>query len=969
LLAADPRPAAALDPARPIDSYAIETWATEDGLPHNLVHAVAQTPDGYLWFGSWEGLVRFNAWEFRVFDAEHDGVLANNGVRALALGADGALWVGTSEGGLTRLHQGRWRKYGAAEGLAVSAVRSLAAARDGRVWIGTEESGVVVLENERVRPLDGALPHALVLSLAESRDGTIWIGTLRGLARWRAGKLDSLPSLPDGTAPAVYAIHEDSRDIVRVATQRGLYRVAGDALVLDVADEPLASDSISAIVEDRDGNLWVGTVQSGLARVRDGRAELMTARDGLPHDRVAALLEDAEGNIWVGTGVGLARLGDAPFISLGPRRGLSDAYVRTVTEDRAGTLWVGTNNGLNRLVDGRFEAFYPAGEGGGRSIMTLYPAADGALWIGTRDGGVARYDGRTFVFTTTADGLASNQVRALRETRDGSLWIGTSSGLSRLHDGRVESYDHDDGLPRSYVMAVYEDGAGRLWAGTSDGAAVLDGERFRAFDASTGAPDSNVFDFLEDGDGSLWLATSDGLYRHRDGRFTAIRGRPGDLPHQVFGLLADDAGHLWVSSNSGVYRLVRADLDAVADGRAERFASVRYGGRDGMASSQCNGSSQPAAWRTRDGMLWFATAGGAAAVDPTRAEVGAVRPPPTVVERVLIDGEPPAALDAFTVPPDARRITFEYAALAYRRPEHVDYRFRLVGFESDWVPVGARRATVFTNLPPGEYRFEVEPDAEFPGQPHPRARVAFRVLPHFWETIWFYAMVVLAGLAAVLLVYRLRVTGLLRRERELARLVTERTEALAEETRKLQLANQQKNELLAKVQHQAEAFERLSREDSLTGLPNRRHFDALMREAFARSRREGQPLSVAVLDLDHFKRINDRHAHAVGDEALRTVADLIRETCSGSGIAARYGGEEFVIAFPGLDLAAASTHCESLRGAVERHDWTRLAPGLHVTISIGVANDADAATHERLIALADERLYRAKNAGRNRVVA
>jgi diguanylate cyclase (GGDEF)-like protein len=449
--------------------------------------------------------------------------------------------------------------------------------------------------------------------------------------------------------------------------------------------------------------------------------------------------------------------------------------------------------------------------------------------------------------------------------------------------------------------------------------------------------------------------------------FAAVRGRAGDLPHQVFAILGDDVGFLWMSSNAGVFRVPRSALDAVAEGRRDRIDSIRYGHRDGMVSSQCNGSSQPAGWKTSDGRLWFATAGGAVSVDPTHADVGAVQPPPIVVERVTVDGEAPAQAHDFDVAPDSRRITFEYAALAYRRPEHVNYRFRLVGYDSDWVAVGPRRSTVFTNLPPGDYQFQVEPDEEFPGFEKLSASVGFRVLPHLYENPWFLAALALSIAALAYLVFKLRVMRLVRRKVELERQVAERTQALGEETRKLHAANEQTAELLLKVRDQAEAFERLSREDALTGLPNRRHFDDWLRGEFDRCRHEQRPISVAVFDLDDFKRVNDAHSHAVGDEVLRTLAHQMRAASGGLGMPARFGGDEFVIGFPGVTGAVAASCCERLRQAMADYEWNRISPELTVTVTIGVSDRADATSHERLIAFADEKLYEAKKAGRNRV--
>jgi diguanylate cyclase (GGDEF)-like protein len=241
------------------------------------------------------------------------------------------------------------------------------------------------------------------------------------------------------------------------------------------------------------------------------------------------------------------------------------------------------------------------------------------------------------------------------------------------------------------------------------------------------------------------------------------------------------------------------------------------------------------------------------------------------------------------------------------------------------------------------------------------------IQPQFWQTRWFplalAALLVLGGYLAL----RVRLAALRARAQELEVQVQERTAALREQTRRLELADQEKSELLMQLRRQSERFEQLAREDALTGLPNRRSLDQALLERYEAARASGSALTVAVADIDHFKRINDTFSHPVGDEVIRWVADVLRTGVREQDVVGRYGGEEFLLLFPGLEAGQAATVCERLRQAVTGSDLERRYQGLKVTLSIGLADRADRPGHEKLLAAADAMLYRAKREGRDRV--
>lgn len=959
--------ASALDPAKSILQYSQEVWSTEEGLPHNAALSLVQTRDGYVWFGTWEGLARFNGRSFRVFDRRTTPDLRDDGIRALCEGRDGSLWVGTYRGGLSRLKDGRWTTYGKKDGLASDSVVALSEDAQGHLWVGTQGNGLSRFDGRAFVTFtkQQGLPDDAILSLCPGRDGSLWVGTARGLSRLRAGGVESLSGTPGLSGHPVLSIFEDRAGIVWVGTDQGLSRVAGAQSRLYTAADGLSDVSVSAILEDRRGNLWVGTGSGGLNRLRDGRFESLTTGEGLSNNRVTGLVEDREGILWIGTNGGVTTLRDGPVTTYTTRKGLSDDFVRAVYEDAQGSLWFGTSHGLSRFRDGRFETFTAAQGLTNDSILSLWGGRDGTLWVGTYGGGLNTLRDGRFSAKGTKDGLASNQVRALLEASDGSLWIGTAGGLNRLLNGRLETFGTREGLPSAYVLSLHEDREGTLWVGTADGLALRRDGSFVGHTRDTGFPAQAVFAFHEDSQGALWLGTSDGLVRHERGRFQVFTTRQGLFSDTIFQVLEDDEGQLWMSCNRGLFRTARAELEQLAAGQRSAVTSLVYGQPDGMASSQCNGASQPAGWRSRDGRLWFPTARGVAMVDPRRSLQSVPQPPPLAIEEVLIDGEAVDPSGTISVPPGKRTFEFRYAGLSFLAPGRVQYRYRLEGFDPDWVVAGGTRSVRYTNLPPGRYGFHVTARLG-QGQWNPNAAsVSVDLAPRFYQRPLFLGLGVAALVLGAWRAFLFRVRQLEEREQLLQRTVGERTRALQLETQKLAEADEEKSALLRKLTEQSDAFERLSKEDALTGLANRRRFDEVLAQEFARARRYQQPLTVAMADIDFFKAVNDRFSHKAGDEVLVVVARLIRESCRGTDLAARYGGEEFGILFPQTTAAGAAVVCERIRSLVASADLSAICPGQSVTISIGVSDWSEAPHPDKLITAADEQLYAAKHAGRN----
>ena len=753
-------PARALDPDKGISQYVHRVWGTYDGLPQGSITAFAQTPDGYLWMGTQEGLVRFDGLRFVTYDRSNTKELPADWITALHAGPSGALWVGTRTG-LVRLYQGRFSSPAGTTSLPSSRITCLLEDRGGSVWIGTEQ-GLAVLRNGRVTALVGqqAGPRAQIHALLEDRQGRLWFGARRaGLGLFHAGRFTAYGSKNGLLSDEVLALSEDSEGGLWIGTTGGLNVLRDGVISRSQAELGDSSRNVSALLRDRHGSLWVGARAGGLSRLRDGRRETYAQDDGLSCNEVLTLFEDRQGTLWVGTQIGLNQFVDGRFTVYTSRQGLANDVVLAVHEDRSGGLWVGTTGGLSHLGPDGAKTYTTKDGLPGPMVSALLEDHAGTLWIGTLGQGLARMKDGVFRGLTTADGLSCNTIMCLFEDRDCDLWVGTSNGLNRLSSGKMTRYGLRDGLKSNVIVALTQGRDGSLWVGTDGGGL----QRMQAGNilppgAEGALADATVATLYEDGKGDLWIGTvGRGLLRLRAGRLSAYTRSDGLFSDSVFQILEDDRARLWMSCNRGVFRVQKEQLDDFAAGRTGALVSKAYGLADGIRSVECN-SGSPAGIRTRDGRLLFATVAGLAAIDPARVPASFV--PAPIVEAVSVDGEKSARGRNAEVGPAARRVEFRFAAVDLRSPATVRYRYRLEGFDAGWVDAGAGRQATYTNLAPGRYRFQASASSNDGVWSEPSTAWPLVAHPPFHRTPLFYGLCVLAIAASAAGIHRLRLLQL-----------------------------------------------------------------------------------------------------------------------------------------------------------------------------------------------------------------
>jgi ligand-binding sensor domain-containing protein/signal transduction histidine kinase len=808
MLCADPQ-ALALGTAKPLKQYGRQTWQSDTGLPQNTVHAIVQTRDGYLWMATEGALVRFDGQDLRTFDPGNTPQLPSGSINDLAVEGDGRegkdkggrLWIGTAAG-LLMLEAGRFGTFTTANGLPSNIVRFVHPRRGGGVLVATA-NGVALGDAKGFHPLPGVSGEVAPEQIAEDASGALWIasgqqlfslppgssqasaqtvagaGEIQAIAAGASGEIwiggrgglvllrhgQPVPINPGAPRQNITALLAMPNSGVLIGTDSGLLEYTRGSLKHLGEKSGIASGRVLRLFKDREGSAWVA-YDLGVSRITPDAPEQLQAPLDIPG--VLSLFEDREGDMWFGTDVGGATvLREQAFSTLTTQDGLSDDFIRAVFQDHAGTIWLGTSRGgLNRIAQGRISAIRAANGKPGAAlssnvVLALAETSAGSghdLWIGTPDGLNRLRNGQIKLFTT-ADGLPDDFVRSLNADRDGSLWIGTRNGLSHYAHGVFTSYSRLDGLGGDLIGSILRARDGTLWVGTLNGLSRLDGTGFKNFTTKDGLGGDAITALAEDHEGTLWIAShASGLTRLRNGGFTAIAPGRNGLPAEIYSILEDNEPRrsLWLGSSKGVFRVNLDAPNAFADHRSSTLPVESFGTADGMRISECSSGGHPAAWRMADGTLWFATLKGAAAVNPASGYENRIAPL-TAIEDITIDDQPAPLNQPLTIPPGRERMSIHYAGLSFRAPQKLRFRYKLEGFDHDWIYAGPRRTAFYTNIPAGRYRFVVYASngdglwSELPGD------LRFIVQPHFYQTVWFYCLATLLAAMLTYAIYRARV--------------------------------------------------------------------------------------------------------------------------------------------------------------------------------------------------------------------
>ena len=929
-----------------LSDYFKDSWSTQEGLPHNSINAIAQTSDGYLWFATWEGVARYNGREFRFYERSSKTGMIDSGIRTLIPDTDNGLWIAGVRGGITYRQGNTWHPQFPAKSMVNNILKDSA----GDIWVAVEGLGVfhrpkTMFENGTDQEI-WVLHNISAYRLLEDSKGRIWAATNKGLFQVNGNSNEEVLSQYQLPSLQVYAILESHDGNLIVATEKGAFILSENQATL--LHPSLAQIAITALMEDDENNLWLGTLKDGVLRINNNQIEQLNTQSGLPNNRVLSLLQDFENSIWIGTNGGLMRLRKAPFTSWTKKRQLNGDYVRSIIDIDDQSVLVGSSEGLS-LIKNSLAQNAQENNQIPVSVLSFAKRHDGGIWVGTYLKGLMLWkDQQLTPILSAKNGLPVDEVRAILEDSQGNLWVGTTDGLVRQSaDGHLQTFTRNDGLPDNYIMALAEDDQGQLWVGTGVGVSKLTASGFNIVPIHHLEEAEYAFGFWVE-PGFVWIATDRGLIRYNQHNDQlGLVGRRSGLPiDKLFQVIYDGTNGLWLTSNRGIWRIDYQEAHAVAEGSKNKITFEHFSESDGLASAQANGGSNPAAVATPNGKLWFATAKGAAMINSTTVSQKNTARLPLAIESITADGYELSATEENLLPAGTNRVVFQYAGLGYIMSSRIEYRTRLVGFEKNWANRGKNTLAEYTNLAPGSYQFLVS--ARYPYSDWNDADQIFKftIKPFFWQRFevqigfLIFLLILLAG------GIKWRLDRLQQSELKLRALVDSQTYALRQ---------------------QSKDFQRQANEDELTGLPNRRAFDKWLSEKFIKAKQKDIPLALVIMDIDHFKKINDHYSHLVGDKAIKSLASQLHRRANKQIHAARWGGEEFTLMIKGMNKEEVAAYCEDLRQSIESHDYSDIATNLNMTVSMGIAFSDQVQSYPELLKLADQALYRAKNNGRNRV--
>lgn len=751
----------AIDPDRALSQYVHDRFGAEQGFPKGPVYAIAQTSDGYLWIGTEAGLVRFDGWNFRLIK-DDSGAFTIGNVLGLTSDDEGCLWLRLQDLTLVRYCRGVFERPSQNEDLYTN-IETMRRSNHGELLVWKAEDGAFGFHGGKFEKLASAadLPPSPVISLAQTRNGEVWMGTRdAGLFRATGGRTQSIrKGLPDLKVNYLLSAGDAG---LWAGTDDGIVRWNGGELTSAGIPKSLGHFQALAMVGDRDGNVWVGTDSLGLLRLNSQGVAALKVSDSASPQAVTALFEDREGDLWIGHADGLERLRDSAFVTYSNEEGLptgGSIPVYVDTDDRlwfppaTGGLWWAKGSRRGRVSSQELN----------QDVVYSIAGGKGELWVGRQRGGLTelRFEPQSVTAKTytQADGLAQDSVYSVYLSRDGTVWAGTlSAGVSRLRDGRFTNFTVANGLASNTVASILEGSDGTMWFATPSGLSALSQGRWMSYGTASGLPSENVNCLFEDATGVLWVGTASGIAFRDHGLFRVPVAATAALRGQILGIAEGKYGNLWIASSSHVLRVNRQKL---FHGTLDQGDVREYGLADGLRGLE-GVKRQRSVIADSAGRIWFSLNRGISLADPARLTRNSA-PAIAHVQSISADGEPIQMEGAVHVPGGHRRITLSYSGLSLSIPDRVRYRYRLDPFDRAWSEPGQSREAVYTNLPPGRYRFRVmatNPDGIWSAN---EAAMAFEVEPLVWQTWWFRLIVVALCLVCILAVYRIRMRQLTQR--------------------------------------------------------------------------------------------------------------------------------------------------------------------------------------------------------------
>lgn len=761
--------------------YSLDRWTTENGLPHNTVRKIVQTPDGYLWVTTFDGLARFDGVRFTVFNSINTKEITDNRFFDAFVEDDGTLWASMLNGSVISYKNGEFTSFQIKDPIKITTILSFEKDVDGNLMANNTFSGNVYLVKNNELVLVTEKQKARKISQFFSKSGKLWKFTDDGVTEEISGRFMKylIPNIEKPNQKPIKTYFEDKTGSLWLGTKGHLYKLSNgrvNSYRFPVKQRSPEDKNFNPYVfphfEDGKGNIWVRVrfrQNTYIYSFKNGEIDF-TERNlayTLKTESHISIFKDMEDFTWVASVNGITRLRKKAITTISDEEDLWANHIYPIYERKNGEILIGASNQLRILKKGKFTNTKP-----GQIATAFAEDKKGRLWIASNGKAAKRsirseklvvYENNVKKFLSSELGREKPVIWIIKPDSQDNIWLGTTKGLIRLRNDRfVARYTQKDGLLSNDISFIHESKNGVIWLGTAKGIAKFENEEFKTYTTKDGLAGNRIRTIYEDNSGTLWIGTyGNGLSRFKNGEFFNFSTNEGLYHNGVFQIFEDENETFWIGGNQGIYRVAKKDLNHLADGKIKQVNSIGYGKEDGMLNVEVNGGRHPAGIRASDGKFWFPTMGGVAIIDPNNIKENR-KVPNAIIEDVTIEREKAGIRNGVKVGVGKDDIEIHYTAPSFIKPKQIRFKYKLDGFNDDWIEAGTRRTAYFSYLPPGDYTFRLLVSNSDGVWNEKETTIAINVLAPFYRTNWFFAALILATIAVAFLLYRYRV-GLLKK--------------------------------------------------------------------------------------------------------------------------------------------------------------------------------------------------------------
>lgn len=774
--------------------YVSRTWSAANGLPGNSITDILQDTTGYIYLGTYDGLVRFDGVEFVTYNRNLDEKYSFVSSRVVFEDSRGALWNGSNDEGLYCLKtDGTVSRYSTDEGLPNNSIRAITEDKNGRIWIGTARGVAYIDEFGKVVIPKGlekfGEENILVSSIYCDTAGRIWIMSAKenGVYIYVNRDFEKFKGFQNFKNPVVTCIMQDKNSSfwMGVAPHYAVKINGDEEFVFNVGHGKQSGTSVNCIFQDKKGNMWF-SLDTGVTVIHEGIYSYFDVNNGLADDKVSKIIQDREGNIWFATDRGgIERLSQSKF-----KTTTMATTINAIAEDvYRGVVWLAGDNGLYCLKKNSFIENEITKLCKNIRIRDVNITKDNSMLISTYEKlGVVIVDSNGNISNVNKDkGLSGNKVRVSIKASDKNIYTGTTTGLNIISkNGSVKTITKKDGISNEYIMCVYEDSDGVIWCGTDGGGifTVKDGQIVSTLNTENGLIGNVIFKITEEAQGDFWITTGTGLSRYNNIKKTFVNynSRNGLGADGVFQTITDYTRTVWMTSNKGIFCGTMDEFDTIASGENIKINSKFFGQSDGLISAGVTSTSK--SMKDSLGRIWFTLIDGFAVYDPLN--VTANKTAPLIkIEEIQIDSEKyDWHGEKIVLAPGVKRLGIKYTGLSFVSSEQNQFKSRLAGFENDYSDWSRNRYVSYTNLAPGTYDFSVIAANGDGVESENLQQIQIVKKPYFYQVIWFWIILVLFISAIVFMIIHHRFARMKRYQIQLENAVQERTKELVMEEEK-----------------------------------------------------------------------------------------------------------------------------------------------------------------------------------------